>query len=135
MSDLFALQGRGHRGKTGTLNDLIRLLSSKYNNAQVNIIINGNDKKVIFKNIKGLTIGIETQGDPNSRLQQSLSDFSNAKCDIIFCACRTRGMTVDWVNSLSNKYKIHFVKQTIVNNNFQTRNMNKATNLMRLSGL
>ena len=135
MSDLFALQGRHDCGKTETLNNVIQLLSSKYNKAIINIVINGNDKKVIFQNIKGLTIGIETQGDPNSRLQKSLSDFSTANCDIIFCACRTSGMTVNWVNSLSKKYKIHFVKQTIVNNNIKNSNMNKALSLVQLSGL
>ena len=72
MSDLFALQGRHDCGKTETLNNVIQLLSQIYSDAQINRIHNGKDETVIIKNIKGLTIGIETQGDPNSRLQKSL---------------------------------------------------------------
>lgn len=135
MSDLFALQGRHDCGKSETLNDVIQLLSSKYKTAKINVIIAGKDQKVIFQNVKGLTVGIETQGDPNSRLKQSLSDFLQANCDIVFCACRTNGMTVNWINALSKNYKIHFVKQTIVNNNHQNSNMNKAVSLIQLSGL
>lgn len=40
--------------------------------------------KVIISGVKGQIVGIETQGDPNSRLQDSLEDFLNASCDVIF---------------------------------------------------
>ena len=135
MNDLFALQGRHDCGKTETLNDVIQLLTSKYSKANINIVINGKDKKVIMKNVNGFTIGIETQGDPNSRLEQSLLDFLNANCNIIFCACRTSGMTVDWVHSLAKKYNIHFIKQTITTNNTTNSNMNKAISIIQLAGL
>jgi hypothetical protein len=135
MNYLFALQGRHDCGKTETLNNVIQLLTNKYPNANLNVMISGKDQKVIFKNINGLTIGIETQGDPNSRLEQSLSDFLNANCDIIFCACRTSGMTVNWISSLSKRYKIQYIKQTIVNNNYSKNNLNKANLFIQLSGL
>jgi hypothetical protein len=135
MSDLYVLQGRHDCGKTETLNYVIQILSNKYTNSQINTIIDGVDKKVIFKNIKSFTIGIETQGDPNSRLEKSLTDFLNAKCNIIFCACRTTGMTVTWVNALSKQYTIHFIPQTIVSNNHKNSNLSKANSLISLAGL
>ena len=80
-------------------------------------------------------MGIESQGDPSSRLRQSLSAFVAAKCDIIFCACRTSGMTVGWVNSLSPGYSIHFVTQTRVANNHGASNAATAALLMQQAGI
>jgi len=82
-----------------------------------------------------LVVGIESQGDPNSRLQQSILDFAVAKCDIIFCACRTSGMTVGWVNALSATYSIHFVAQTYVANNQGATNAATSSSLMQLAGI
>ena len=135
MGSLFALQGTSNCGKSETLNNVVKILSNKYPNADINIIINRKDKKVIFYDINGLTVGIEPQGDPNSRLEESLFDFSKESCDIIFCACRTSGMTVQWVNNLSKKYKINFIKQKIVYNNQKKSNWDMAESLIQLSGL
>ncbi len=137
MSDLYALQGGSKCGKSETLRNVIQLLTSKYPMATVNILIDGNiDKKVVFTNLKGLTVGIETQGDPNFRLKNSLDDFMKRGCNIIFCACRTRGMTVQWVNSLGNNYSIHFTKKNRVGVNQQTAaNLSAANSLIALAGL
>ena len=43
------------------------------------------DVKAIM-DINGHKVGIESQGDPNGRLKESLSDFVKAKCSIIICA-------------------------------------------------
>jgi len=137
MSDLYALQGKASCGKSVTLKNVIQLLTNKYPKATVNILVNGNtDQKVVFANLKGLTVGIETQGDPLSRLQDSLPDFMKMPCDIIFCACRTRGMTVEWVKLLSNKYSIHFVPKARVSVNQQkVANLSAANALINLAGL
>jgi hypothetical protein len=50
----------------------------------VNVIATGADIKVIMTNIKSLSVGIESQGDSHSHLEQSLIDFENAVCDIIW---------------------------------------------------
>ena len=52
----------------------------------------------------GKTIGIETQGDPNSRQKKSLTDFANANCDIIICSCRTRSTTVRNIKDIASKF-------------------------------
>lgn len=135
MVNMYILQGRHNTGKTETLVDVIEILKNKYPEAKVNIIIDGKDKKVIFTNIKGLTVGIETQGDPNSRLDASLKDFIAMHCDIIFCACRTKGKTVTTVNSYGTIYNLHFINQTVVAAGFSASNMATAKSLVKRAGL
>ncbi|MDR0786080.1 MAG: hypothetical protein LBE74_09430 [Treponema sp.] len=114
MGSIFALYGRSNCGKSESIKNVFNLLKSKYPSAKVNMVFTGTDIKVIMATIKGLYIGIESQGDPYSRLEQSLIDFENAGCDIIFCASRTRGMTVDWINSHRGKYIIDWTDQKYV---------------------
>ena len=112
MAKLLALQGTGNVGKTTTLRLLIDTIRQSYPSAHEQILIQGKrDTQVVFDPVKKMKIGIETQGDPNSRLEDSLEDFKNMKCDVIFCACRTDGMTVKWVKALATIYTIEFVPQ------------------------
>lgn len=136
MPNLFALQAPGNCGKSSTLIYLYQALQIKYPVA--NIQSNHSktrDISVIMRGVKGWIVGIESQGDPNSRLLQSLSAFVAAKCDIIYCTCRTSGMTVGWVNSLSPPYNVHFVMQNRVANNQGASNSNTAALLMRMAGI
>jgi hypothetical protein len=136
MSDIFALQGRGDCGKSATLNTVFTMLRSKYPSAQVeDFFPESPDKKVIMTGVSGKKIGIESQGDPNSRLEQSLIDFDNADCDIIFCAARTSGMTVAWIRS-HTKYTPHFIPQLIVPEAQQSQSNNAmAHKLIQTAGL
>ena len=112
MSDIYALQGRGNSGKSDTIDKVFTELVRKYPSASVQLLSPGTrDINAILTNVKGHKVGIESQGDPGSRLQQSLQTFANANCTIIICATRTSGMTVSWVNSLSPAYVVHFIPQ------------------------
>lgn len=52
------------------------------------------DLKVLM-NYLDVTIGLESRGDPNSRIANSIKEFIEVhKCDIIVCACRTKGKDV-----------------------------------------
>ena len=135
MADVFALQGAASSGKSDTLIRLLEALEAKYPRAIKETLHHGKDVKVILRGVNGMVVGIESQGDPNSRLEESLEGFKKAKCDIIFCACRTRGMTVGWVNSLSPKYHIHFVAQTYTNSSRAASNAAMASSLMQMAGL
>lgn len=136
MPKLFALQGPGSCGKSTTLNNLYNAACSKYPSATVQVLHVGTaDIAIIVTGVNGVVVGIESQGDPGSRLQNTLSTFVLAKCDIIFCACRTRGMTVDWVNALSPQYNIHFVQQNQVANNYAATNSAMAAFLMQQAGI
>lgn len=136
MTAVFALQGPGNCGKSTTLRHLFQALQAKYPGATVQAIHNGTvDIAVIMRGVNGLTIGIESQGDPGSRLQHSLPAFAAARCDVIFCACRTSGMTVGWVNALSPPYRIHFVLQNRAATNHAAANAATAASLMQQAGV
>ena len=136
VTHIFALQGPSNCGKTDTLIRVRDALVSKYPSATIQNLHGGTrDIKVILRGIKGLVVGIESQGDPNSRLQQSLNDFISADCDIIFCACRTKGMTVAWINTLSPPHHIRFISQSIATHIHTTTNTATAATLIHVAGL
>ena len=136
MSDIYALQGRGNSGKSDTIIRIFNELIRKYPSAVVQQLSSGTrDIKAILTNVKGHKVGIESQGDPGSRLQQSLRDFASANCTIIICATRTSGMTVSWVNSLAPPYVVHFIPQTYATTNFNASNSRMALNIIAQAGL
>ena len=136
MPDIYALQGKKDTGKSTTLKALATTLQTKYPTATVQTIHNGKaDIAIIMNGVNGFIVGIESQGDPNSRLQKTLDTFVNANCDIIFCACRTRGMTVEWINALSGQYNIHFIQQNNVATNYQAANAATIRLLMQQAGI
>lgn len=53
--------------------------------------------------IEGHKVGIETQGDPGSRLGVSLRRFVDAGCEVIVCACRSRGDTMELVKAVEER--------------------------------
>ena len=136
MGDIYALQGRGNSGKSDTINKVFTELVRKCPSASVQQLFSGTrDITAILSNVKGHKVGIESQGDPGTRLQKSLQDFANAKCTIIICATRTSGMTVRWVNSMSPPYAVHFIQQVYVATNFNANNLRVARNIIAQAGL
>lgn len=69
--------------------------------------LSGGDIQVIIT-LNGYTIGIESQGDPNSRLFKSIPLFVQHNCDLIICATRTSGRTVQLVEQTerNNGYRL-----------------------------
>jgi len=107
---VFANWGHARQGKSDTIKRIAKKILDSYPNAttepsqidysaDINVIITADNLK----------IGIESQGDPNSRLPDSLKRFSADNCDIIICATRTSGGTVEEVDNLAPKYDIIWV--------------------------
>lgn len=131
MKEIIALKGRKNCGKTQTVKKVFAFLKEKYDTDAEKIIDEGNDITVIIR-INGIRIGIESQGDPNSRLKNSLLLFDNEKCQIMICACRTSGMTVRWINSYS-EYKKIWIKQKYCNEDEQkSNNDSKASQILMM---
>jgi predicted kinase len=107
---LLALWGTSNSGKSTTIKRVYGLLRSKHKDAEIIHSKFGRDFVVILL-IKGKKIGIESQGDPNGRLGSSLERFVREKCNVIICATRTRGQTVDAVNDLAKRYKVIWFEQ------------------------
>ena len=105
---VIANNGAGNKGKSSSIKNFFDKLQSKYPN-EVITCKKGEEIKATLR-INNIMIGIESEGDPNSRIFDSLDDFVEDNCDIIVVACRTRGGTYDKVKSLENEgYKIKWL--------------------------
>lgn len=109
---ILALKGTAKSGKSTVIRKVYEMLKSEYD-GEVSIIVEhvGDvDIKAILV-IKGAKIGIESQGDPEGRLEESLKEFIENGCVVIICTTRTRGSTVDLVNGLQPGYNAVWFQQ------------------------
>ena len=121
-----ALRGNANQGKSETIKEVARLLIAAYPAAAMTPakIDFSKDIKLILT-LDGLKIGIESQGDPNSRLPKSLEEFALAGCDLIICATRTSGETV---NAVQNLHAVHNYDIVWVSNYRSRQKSNSALN-------
>src|SRR3989339_799959 len=84
-----AIVGPGNTGKSATLRKVYDHLKAEYPKAvpKIKEEVNNGDVLAIIE-IEGLKVGIESQGDPGSRLLKSLEMFVSLQCEIIVCAAR-----------------------------------------------
>lgn len=110
---ILALKGVAKIGKSTTIKKVYEMLKSEHRR-DLSILVEYVwcvDVKVILV-IKGVKIGIESQGDPGGRLEESLKEFEKAGCAIIICTTRTRGRkTVDLVKKLQPRYSVVWFQQ------------------------
>lgn len=113
--------GHADQGKSETVKKVAQLLIQLNSNVELepSNIDFSKDIRVIIT-IDGIKYGIESMGDPNSRLFSSLPYFVEQNCDFIICSTRTSGATVDKVNALrKDGYDIIWVT------NHRSRDRNK----------
>jgi hypothetical protein len=108
MKAIIALKGLADSGKTATLKKVYEHLKVAYPNAPIRHELAHQDIRAVME-IKGRLLGIESQGDPSSRIFTSISLFVQEECDIIICATRTRRATVRAVLDLSPQYDIKWI--------------------------
>ncbi|MEN6511556.1 MAG: hypothetical protein ABFD00_06960 [Chloroherpetonaceae bacterium] len=102
---IIAIWGNANSGKSTTIKLIYTKLIEIYQ--QIKVLHKGPSNtfditKII--QIEDIKVGIESQGDPNSNLFNSLRLFSKEKCQIIVCATRTKGNTVNEVMKYENQY-------------------------------
>ncbi len=99
---VIANKGGSGQGKSSSIKKVAELLKEKYPNS-FKYLEGGDspwgDVKAIVT-INGVKVGIESQGDPYSRIFVSIEDFLEKECDIMLLACRTRGETTQAVWAL-----------------------------------
>jgi alpha-D-ribose 1-methylphosphonate 5-triphosphate synthase subunit PhnL len=105
MKTIIALKGLANSGKSATLKKVYEHLKATYPNAPIRHELVNHDVRAVME-IKGRFLGIESQGDPGSRLFTSISLFVREECELIICATRTRGATVQAVEELASQYDI-----------------------------
>ena len=64
--------------------------------------------------INAVKVGIESQGDPGSRLFKNLKYFVKIGCKVIVCATRSRGATVEAVNSLAVDFRVEWFSKVSI---------------------
>lgn len=113
---VFALKGPANVGKSTTIKKIFILLKEAYPTALIQII---NPPRIditvtvevditVTIEIDETVVGIESQGDPNCRLPESIKHFKKAKCSIIVCATRTSGKTVATVENLQPEFTLNW---------------------------
>ncbi|MDO8206988.1 MAG: hypothetical protein Q7T38_04095 [Gallionella sp.] len=107
---VIALRGAANQGKSSSIKQAFSLLKQKLSIDSISHEITGADIRAVLT-IGNIKIGIESQGDPNSRLTESLKLFTSLGCQIIICATRTRGATVKAVQDLNPSYTITFINK------------------------
>jgi hypothetical protein len=138
MTHIVALSGRANCGKSQTMRAMLRELRRAYGNPpQVVFREDRVDFKVILE-IDGQFIAIESQGDPNSRLPESLEQFSILKCHTIICATRRTGQPIADIRALAAQpgYTLTEVQQTDMRRaNPNASNLRVARILISIAGL
>lgn len=118
VKTVFALKGIGETGKTTTIGKLYELLLNKCPDVKIELEDPEDwrtkdepkgDLQVVLV-IGKIKIGIVSEGDPQSDMEEKLEQCVNLKCDLIICACRTRGDTKEAVEELEiSGFEVRFI--------------------------
>ncbi len=107
---ILAVWHEAGRGKTQTLREFANLLLLTYPHynpifpVPASVPVRGDFRLVVEINNK--IIGIESQGDPNTKLQDRLIYLADVYyCEVILCTTRTSGQTVAAVEYLCRNRK------------------------------
>ena len=109
MKTILAIWNSGGKGKTGTVREIAQNLMRIHPTfrpiyPKPATVHPKYDFRLIIE-INGKIIGLESQGDPNTNLQDRLEELVNEyNCDIIYCTTRTRGETVKAVHNVASNY-------------------------------
>ena len=110
MKKVFALKGIRNIGKSQTIRTVDELLRAKYPCARVEDEYRTKVELRVVLSIKGVKIGIESTGENIGRIQSSFDLFVSRGCEVIICATRTTGKTVNAVNRLHG-YEVVWFEQ------------------------
>lgn len=134
MKTVLAIWHSSDKGKTATLREFANLMVDTFPTLRI-IFVSTNlpiperiDFRFIFE-INGRIVGIESQGDPKTNLQNRLSELADIfHCDLILCTSRTRGDTVAAVDNLFHTRAF----QTIWTSTYQIADINSHNLVNRL---
>lgn len=129
MKTIIVNKGRSRQGKSKTIIKTAELLKQQYPNAIILFEESGDDDIKMMLSIDAIKIGIESKGDPNSRLKNSISEFTEQNCNIILCASRTNGSTVNAIREHRTQgYTITWVANAR-NNDYSEQQQNELNEL------
>ncbi len=107
---IIAIYGRANEGKSSSIKLVCQKLLRDFPNAvpPVEEIIYEGDILIIIT-LGTIKVGFESQGDPNSRMlnEDTIRYLANEGCQIIICATRTEGKTVNKVDQIAEEFDYH----------------------------
>lgn len=104
---VIANRGSKEQGKTSSIREVFNIFAARYS---TKVYFDYGDIMATIQ-IGDVLVGLESQGDPGSRIIDSLKKFVELGCDIIVCACRSYGDTTDAVYALANDgYQVIFAQ-------------------------
>lgn len=147
LKTVLAIWHTSNQGKTEALREFANLLLATYPTfttifpTPATVPVTGDFRLVV--QVNGIIIGVESQGDPKTNLQNRLLDLAdNFKCEIILCSSRTRGDTVRAVDNLhftrgfqtiwTSTYQIAGRPQQIIANNLKAKHILDLLQTLRL---
>ncbi len=106
---IIAVYGSQQKGKSETIKNIYQLILPDPNASLLELEKENNFKQDILLTIQfgNFVIGLESQGDPYGRSKQTLPRLAKKGCDIIVCASRTRGETVNIINKVAEDHDYH----------------------------
>lgn len=107
---IIAVYGRGDEGKSQTVKLVCEQLLMNYPNAIPNKVPTIKGDILITIQLDNVKIGLESQGDPGSRMHTTVNDLADPEvhaCDIIVCASRTGGKSVKTIDAVADRHDFH----------------------------
>ena len=96
MAILIVVEGIGNSGKTKSIRDFT-LANVKNISSQTGVEISYAGP--LIKNSNQYTIGIRSAGDTRALILDAIHFFTINKCDLMVCATKSRGVTVNTINA------------------------------------
>lgn len=137
---IIANWGQGGQGKSQTTNLLFNELTTTHgatiNRTSYPPILPPTPDVSVILNYNGFLVGLEGQGDPNSRMFRTVNILAQNNCDVIFCNTRTSGATVREVQRIARDFQYRLIWVTndrsdhIANNILNQRSANRFAHLV-----
>lgn len=131
MDTIIAIWNAGSKGKSSTILALANLLLLRFPRDIIHSSKNVNVLTIDFRliiRINGRVIALESQGDPNTGLENRLGDIitnpNYVRPNVIICSTRTRGETVWAIDNIAGLYDY----ETIWTSTYQTRQNHNVVN-------
>jgi len=100
LKKAIALRGKEKVGKSQIIRTVEELLRERYPSATVEHEYRTKVELRAVLSINGVKIGIESTGENIKRITESFDLFLSLDCEVLICATRTTGNTVNAVNAL-----------------------------------
>ncbi len=138
---IIATFGVANQGKSESIKSVCKIILDTFNNAEPTIkkeLIDYSKDILLAIKIGDIKIGFESQGDPNSRmiwedtirkLADETFDSILGGCQIIICACRSNGATVEKIKEISGQYEYKIIWKS----NLTSDNSSIKSTLNRIS--